>query len=223
MSPETIGWTGDRRLLGPESPVRREYEAAAGNLLPADGGSRTVVVTAPEPGAGRSSVCLGIGAALAGMGRRAAIIDCNLRRPHLHQVLGEPNFVGLVSGLESGKPLEGYGREVIPGLLVLPTGPIPSDPVSCLGSERFVEAVRELESGRDVVLLDAPVAGEMSGFRSLAGSFDGALLVLRGSLTPRKAAREAVETLLGAGVNLLGVVLNGYTSEIGEHVGEMAR
>lgn len=214
---------GSEWLLAPDSPVRSNYEAAAANLLPSEGDSRTVVVTAPEPGAGRSSVCLGIGAALAGMGRRAAVIDCNLRRPHLHRALGEPNFVGLVSGLESGKPLEDYGREVVPGLLLVPTGPIPSDPASWLGSRRFVEAVRELESERDVVLLDAPVAGEMSGVRGFAGSFDGALLVLHGSRTPRKIAREAVETLLGAGVTLLGVVLNSYMTENDEYAGELAR
>lgn len=223
MSPEIISGAGDRWLLDPDSPVRRHYESLANNLLSLQGRPRTIVVTAPESGAGRSSVCLGVGAALARMGCRAAVVDCNLRRPHLHQVLGEPNFVGLVSGLDAGKPLEGYGREVVPGLLLLPTGPIPLDPDSCLDSEQFVEAVRELESTREVVLLDAPVVGEMKICQSLIGGFDGSLLVLHGSRTPRKAAREAVNVLLGAGAKVLGVVLNGYATETGEQAEGMIR
>ena len=119
-------------LLDPDSPVRRHYEELAGNLL-SMGGTGSVVVTSPEPDTGRTSICLGLGAALAGMGRRAAVVDCNLENSQLHRMLGEPNFVGLTSGLDESNSLEHFGYEVIPGLLVVPTGPILSDPASLLG------------------------------------------------------------------------------------------
>ena len=137
--------------------MRRHYENLANNLLSLGGGIRSVVVTSPEPGAGCTSVCIGLGAALAGMGRRAAVVDCNLENPCVHRMLGEPNFVGLTSGLKGDKALEHYGHEAVPGLLVVPTGPIPSDP-ALLEIGKFVEVVRGLEDGRDVVILDAPVA-----------------------------------------------------------------
>src|SRR3712207_8691843 len=73
-------------------------------------------------------------------------------------MLGEPNFVGLTSGLKGHRSLEQYGHEVLPGLLIVPTGPVPSDP-ALLENERFVEIVRGLEAGRDAVVLDAPGAG----------------------------------------------------------------
>jgi Mrp family chromosome partitioning ATPase len=57
---------------------------------------------------------VGLGAALAGMGRRAAVVDCNLDNPHLHRMLGESNFVGLTSGLDGGKSLEHFGYEASP-------------------------------------------------------------------------------------------------------------
>jgi protein-tyrosine kinase len=71
-------------LLDPDSPVRRHYEELAGNLL-SMGGTGSVVVTSPEPDTGRTSICLGLGAALAGMGRRAAVVDCNLENAKLHR------------------------------------------------------------------------------------------------------------------------------------------
>jgi protein-tyrosine kinase len=202
-----ISDAGARGLLDPDSPVRRHYEDLAGNLLKLGTGS--VVVTSPEPGAGRTSVCLGLGAALAGMGKRAAIVDCNLENPHLHRILGEPNFVGLTSSLDGSKTLEHFGYEVIPGLLVVPTGPVLADPASRLEEEGVVEAVRGLEKSRDLVLLDAPVAERVLRSQNLSGGFGGVLLVVHASRTPKSVARETTDDLSEAGVNLLGVVLNG--------------
>ena len=199
-----------RGLLDSDSPVRSHYEDLAVRLLSIEG-TGSVVVTSPDPGAGRTSVCLGLGAALAGMGRRAAVVDCNLENAQLHKMLGEPNFVGLTSGLDDGKTLEHYGYEVIPGLLAVPTGPVLSDPAVLLEDVGVAEAVRGLRESRDLVLLDAPVVGGVLRSPGLLGGFDGVLLVVHASRTPRAVAREATDDLLAAGVNLLGVVLNGYS------------
>jgi protein-tyrosine kinase len=209
----SLGATKDaaaaRRLLDPSSPVRRHYEDLAKSLLSAGEGIRSIVVTSPEPGAGRTSVCLGLGGALSGMGHRCAVIDCNLENPQLHRVLGEPNFVGLTSDLDGERTLEHYGHEVVPGLLIVPTGPVPSDPAARLEIAKFVEAVRDLEKSRDLVILDAPVARRVLESPTLSGGFDGVLLVIHASRTSKSVARETTDDLLGAGINLLGVVLNG--------------
>ena len=201
-----------RRLLDPDSPLRTPFEELAVNLLALRGSPKTVVVTSPEPGAGCTSVCLGLGAALAAGGHRTALVDCNLEDPQLHRMLGESNFVGLTSGMESGKPLERYGKEVVPGLLVIPTGPVPSDATARRESEAFPTVVRNLAENRDFVLLDAPVAGEVLASRALSEGFDGVLLVVHATRTPKSVARSVTDDLLGAGVDLLGVVLNGQRS-----------
>ena len=208
MSLEAVSGSGARSLLDPESPVRPHYERLAGRLLSLEG-IRSVVITSSEPGAGRTSVCVGLAAAVAGMGRRAAVVDCNLRDPQLHRVLGEPNFVGLTSGLEGDKPLEHYGHEVASGLLVVSSGLVPPDPTRRLEHERLVGAVRSLEEGRDLVVIDGPVAGGVISSPNLSGGFDGVLLVVHASRTPKNLARETTDDLLEAGTNLLGVVLNG--------------
>jgi Mrp family chromosome partitioning ATPase len=208
MSLGAVSDAGARGLLDPDSPVRHHYEELAGNLLGMEG-TGSVVVTSPEPGTGRTSVCLGLGAAVAGMGRRAAIVDCNLDGSQLHRTLGEPNFVGLTSGLDESKPLEHFGYEVIPGLLVVTTGPILSDPALLLEDEGVKKAVRGLQKSRDLVLLDAPVAARVLRSSNLLGGFDGVLLVVHASRTSKSVARETTDDLLEAGANLLGVVLNG--------------
>ena len=208
MSLGALSGSGAGELLNPGSPVRRHYEDLANNLLSLEG-IGTVVVTSPEPGVGCTSVCVGLGAALAGMGRRAAVVDCNLDNPHLHKMLGESNFVGLTNGLDGGKSLEHYGHEAVPGLLIVPTGPVPPDPASRLEGQGMVDAVRGLKENRDLILLDAPVAGRILRSPTFSGGFDGVLLVVHASRTPKSLARETTDDLIDSGVNLLGVVLNG--------------
>lgn len=200
-------------LLDPGSPIRPYYEELGKNLLSVGERVKTIVVTSPEPGAGCTSVCIGLGAALAGMGHRVAVVDCNLANPQLHRMLGEPNFVGLTSGLRGDRSLEHFGHELAPGILVVSTGPVPSDP-ALLESRRFVEVVRDLEAGRDAVILDAPVAASVLRSSSLSRSFDGVLLVVHASRTSKSTARATTDDLLDAGINLLGVVLNGSSEEV---------
>ena len=192
--------------------MRRHYEELAGNLLSLGEDVKSVVVTSPEPGAGCTSLCLGLGAALAGMGRKAAVVDCNLENPNLHRMLGEPNFVGLTSGLRGERTLDHYGHDAVPGLLVIPTGPVPTDSAA-LERGRFVELVRGLEAGREAVILDAPVARNVLRSRNLSKGFDGVLLVVHASRTSKSTARATTDDLLDAGINLLGVVLNGSSRQ----------
>ncbi|WP_053057691.1 CpsD/CapB family tyrosine-protein kinase [Rubrobacter aplysinae] len=197
------------RLLDPLG-YGAHYAELAGNLRSLAGPPRSVVVTGAGEGVGCSSVCLGLGGALAGMGLRAAVLDCDLQRPRLHKMLGEPNFTGLTTALESDAEPAECGHEPVPGLLVLPTGPIPESPVQSLedmGLTRMVGGLREVH---DVVLLDAPSYGGVRSSPVLSGGFDGVLLVVHSTRTGRKAAREAAESLEEAGAELLGVVLNGH-------------
>ena len=206
--PEEAVWALERGA-SPDGPFRELAENLLLSLPGGPGGS--VVVTSPEPGAGRTSVCLGLGAALAGGsdGRRVAVLDCNLDRPRLHQLFAKPNFTGLTNAIGNGKSPGVYGFEAAPGLTVVPTGPVLPDAEAKMKSSGLVEAVRAMREEADVVLLDGPVAREVLDSPVLSGGFDGVLLVIHATRTPKSDARGATDDLLDAGVNLLGVVLNG--------------
>ena len=202
-----------RRLLDASSEVGRSFATLVENLDALGRPAKSVVVTGPEAGVGRTTVCLGLGAALAAAGRKVAVLDCNLDRPHLHRPFGRPNFSGLTSALEGDSSLENHGFEVAPNLRIVPTGPVlPGLPGSWIlpNSPKLVGAVRNLGESRDVVLLDAPVASEVLGAPTFWGSFDGVLLVVHATRTPKGVARGFTDALLDARINLFGVVLNGH-------------
>ncbi len=211
MNPKTnVADARIRRLLAPESEVGRSFAALAENLDALGRPIGSVVVTGPEPGAGRTTVCLGLGTALAAVGKKVAIVDCNLDRPHLHRWFDRPNFTGLTSALEGGGGLESYGFEAAPNVRVVPTGPVLPGSRTLANSPKLVEAVRASGEKSDVILLDAPVAREVLAAPNLWGSFDGVLLVVHATRTPKGVARGFTDALLDARVNLLGVVLNGH-------------
>jgi protein-tyrosine kinase len=160
-------------LCAPNSEVGRSFAALAENLGSLRRPTGSVVVTGPESGVGRTTVCLGLGAALAAAGKMVAIVDCNLDRPRLHRLFNRPNFTGLTSALEGDGSLYDYGFDAAPNLRIIPTGPVLPGPWGLAGSSEFVGAVRTLQEDRDVVLLDAPVAGEVLAARTLWGSFEG--------------------------------------------------
>ena len=198
------------RLLSSDSEIRGSFAALAKNLGSLGRPTGSVVVTGPEAGVGRTTVCLGLGAALAVAGKKVAVVDCNLDRPQLHRWFGRPNFTGLTSALEGGGNLEDYGFDAAPNLRIIPTGPVLPGPWGLAGSPKLAGSVRGLQEDRDVVLLDAPLAGEVLVARALWGSFDGVLLVVHASRTPKGVARGFADALLDARMELFGVVLNGH-------------
>ena len=199
--------TGVRELLDPASPVRstmRRWPATCWGWRGRVSSSSRALTPAPA-----HERLPRLGAAVAGMGRRAAVVDCNLENSQLHRMIGEPNFVGLTSGLEDSKTLEHHGYEVVPGLLVVPTGPILSDPASILENEGVLKAVRY------------PQEEQGPGAARRAGGAGGATVpqpirrlrrgLARGprSRTPQGRRPRGGRRPAGGGVNLLGVVLNG--------------
>ena len=201
------------QLLDPGSELGRSFATLVENLDALGRPAKSVVVTGPEPGVGRTTVCLGLGAALAAVGKKVTVVDCNLDKPHLHRPFGRPNFTGLTSALEGSGSLENYGFEAAPNLRVVPTGPVlPGLPGSWVlpNSPKLVEVIRDLGGSRDVVLLDAPVASEVLDAPNFWGSFDGVLLVVHATRTPKGVARGFTDALLDARINLFGVVLNGH-------------
>lgn len=191
----------DSRLWG-------SFDGLAENLLSSGELPGRLLLTAAGRGDGCSTLCLGLGHALARRGCATVVVDCDLGHPGLHLILEENNFRGLTGYVESEKPPEHYGFEPEPGLLVLPTGPIPTEPAATLGSGQLIEAVRSLSQGREVVLLDTPPVGELAHSPEFVASADGALLIVNAGIRGKREARDAAAELRRHG-RLSGVVLNG--------------
>jgi capsular exopolysaccharide synthesis family protein len=177
---------------------------------------RTILVTSPVAGAGKSTTAANLASALAQDGSKVVLVSADLRRPSVHKIFGLSNSKGLVNVLDPSFPLiEALQEPGIPNLRLLATGGLPPNPTEILSSPRFAQVVSELEKVSDYVILDAPPVLGLGDSSALASKVDGILLVVRTGGVTKRELSHAVDQLRKAGGNIGGVVLNAVEAEEG--------
>lgn len=187
---------------------------------------KTVMVTSLHQEDGATSVATNCAISFAQLGAGdVLVVDANMRHPNLHTLLGVPGAPGLSDLLTGGAELHdvitpAWHRTVrwsmgerIPGLYVLPAGPVPANPVELLASPRFAEVLTTLGNRFAHVVIDTPPMFGVSDIavsdvRVLAPQVEGVILVLRHGRATRDDGQYAVRMLGSARARVLGVVLN---------------
>jgi capsular exopolysaccharide synthesis family protein len=144
-------------------------------------------------------------------GRRALLIDADLRAPRLHLMLGTTSDPGLSDYL-LGKSDEFsiMQRGPLENLFFIPSGTGAADPAELIGNGRLKMLLQRVEPLFDWIIIDSPPAVPVSDASVLAKACDGVLMVVRSNSTPVDLARKARQEFPDEA--LVGMVLNG-TSE----------
>jgi len=176
-------------------------------------GISTILISSPSAHEGKTSTTANLGIAMSQAGRRTVIVSGDLRRPQVESAFGAQSETGLSSWLlgdthDIGQALLQHPQ--IPGLYLLPSGPIPSNPAELLTSPRLGELFALLESMVDTVLVDSPPILPVADAVILASHVESVVLVLDASKTARSAAVHAKELIERVGASLLGCVLNAF-------------
>jgi len=208
-------------VADPRSPVSEAYRTLRTNLdfSSLDKPIKTMLVTSAGPEEGKSTVLANLAVTTAQAGRKVILVDCDLRRPTLHNIFNLKNDVGLTTmvvddaAMES-PPLQDTGVE---GLQLVSSGPLPPNPSELLGSRRMEEIIAALLERADVVLFDAPPVVAVTDAAVLATKVDGVLLVINAGGTKRDYARTAKARLEKVNANLLGAVLNNVRFDVSLH------
>jgi capsular exopolysaccharide synthesis family protein len=144
-------------------------------------------------------------------------MDANFRRPRLQKVfpktvtesagLSQSEF-GLSSLLMGLCSLEDARRvNVIEGLDIIESGPLPSNPVELLGSYQMQQLMDELRRTYDYVIIDSAPILLVSDAKVLAKLADGTILVFNAGMTRRGAAQRCIMELKDIHAVVIGCVL----------------
>jgi capsular exopolysaccharide synthesis family protein len=171
---------------------------------------RTMLVTSLQQQDGKTSVSTNCAITLAQLGMGdVLLVDADLRHPDLHRILGVPQTPGLSDLLVGGVGVTEVVRPTrIPGLFVIPAGPVPANPSELLYSPRFTQALVAIGERFAHIVIDTPPLLGVSDTLVLAPRVEGVILVLRHGHAARDAAQRAVQMLGSVRARLLGVVLN---------------
>ncbi|MEG4498752.1 polysaccharide biosynthesis tyrosine autokinase [Microcoleus sp. F10-C6] len=200
-------------------------------LLNVDTPINSCVITSCQVADGKSTVAVNLARAAAAMGQQVLLVDADLRRPQVHEMLGLPNWQGLHNAIADDVDVQQLilrsPRDE--NLFVLTSGPVPLDPTKVLSSKKMQHLMAALSSHFDLVIYDtAPLLG-LADANLLAAHTNGLMLVVGLNQTEREALLLAFEDLKMAGIPLLGMVANNdkgsryyYQSYVQDYIQEKA-
>jgi tyrosine-protein kinase len=200
-------------LAAPNGAASEAYRTARTTLLylAKESGIRVVAVTGPGQGEGKTTTTSNLAVTLAQSGKRVIVISGDLRRPTLHRYFGVPMGDGLSDVLLGTVELRQVVQKTqVPGLLVMPSGHVPSNPAELLASPAMDQVIDELSRAADFVLIDTPPALIVSDVLGLAPKVDGLMIVVDASSTPRSALAHLRAQIDRVGGNLIGSILNNF-------------
>ncbi len=202
-------------IKNPLSPVAESYRLIRSGLLlsSAEHPPKSMLVTSMNPKEGKSSTTANIARILAQSGSRVLVIDCDLRRPRMHEIFGVDRTVGL-SSLLTGATSENVVQKVLEeDIFCLPSGPLPPAPAELLGSAKMKELMKKLAEKFDFILLDSPPVQSVTDSLVLSQYVDGTIVVVRASKTTNEEMESGMKKLHDVKTRFLGFVLNGMKSQ----------
>ncbi|MGH9189570.1 MAG: polysaccharide biosynthesis tyrosine autokinase [Acidimicrobiales bacterium] len=199
-------------LVAPDSPVAEAYRTMRTSVqfLALDDSLGSIQITSPSAGEGKTTTLANLAVVMARAGAKVVVIDCDLRRPRLHEVFGVPNDIGFTSVFQGQVPLSG-ALQAIPGernLRILPSGPLPPNPSELLGSRRTAGILASLKAQGALVLLDCPPIMPVTDAAALSAWVDTTIVVAAYGSTTKRQLQRAIELLRQVDAPLVGTVLN---------------
>jgi capsular exopolysaccharide synthesis family protein len=210
-------------MTDPTSPAAESYRSLRTSLQFArqERQLRSVVVTSPGAGDGKTSTLANLGVVFAQAGDRVLLVSGDLRRPRIAEFFGLDENVGLTSVLLGEHTLE-QALQPAPGvdrLTLLPSGPVPPNPAELLNSSQVQGIFARLRDHYDLVLIDSPPVLPVTDAAILSRCADATLMLAAAGQTRRGDLHRAVEKLDQSGTTILGVVLNKVTKQTGRGYG----
>ncbi len=190
------------------------------NLALKPGQSSVLVMFSAGPAEGKSTTICRLAHIMGAYGERVLLVDGDLRRPAQHRLANCPRSPGLSDVLAGKCEVEDAIRKsVAPGLDLLTSGGMPGFTLSLLYANRLRELLASLRGRYDRILVDSPPVIGVSDASLLAGSADGAILLIQHRRNPASMVLRAQQTIVGLKTPIIGAVLTQVPKGSGEDYG----
>lgn len=178
---------------------------------------KSLMVTSATPGEGKSTVAVHLALVHAQQEHKTLLVDCDLRRPSIDRKLGLQSVTGLSAVVLNGVPWRKAVTAVpgAPNLFALPTGSASRRAADLIGKV-LPQILEEAAAEYDLVIVDAPPALGFPEPLQMATAVDGVAVIALAGQTNRKALASVVATLQRLRANVVGVVLNEITKDVGD-------
>lgn len=201
-----------------EFTATEQYKLLRTNLsfaLPENEGCNIIGVTSSMRGEGKSTTAINLAYVLAESGKRVLLVDGDLRIPTVAKKLKVDIPFGLTDLLrrESKLDIEVLKSPFHEKWYIMPSGMLPPNPSELLGSKRMGDALKELSTYFDYIVVDLPPVNIVSDALAISKYITGMIVVIRQEYTEKKELATCFRQLRLSNVNVLGCVMNETRSD----------
>lgn len=174
---------------------------------------KAILLTSSVPSEGKTTISVNIAGSLAQTDKKVLILDCDLRKPRIHNILENDRYPGLSDYLFSNASLEDITRKTdLENLSFISSGTIPPNPSELLASKQMKDFLLKMRSIYDYIIIDSPPYISVTDAEILFRITDGTILVLKAGNTPADAFYRTCDKLSRLDShNFLGVVFNNFS------------
>lgn len=199
----------------PRSPVTDAYRMLRTNLYYSnvDDSICTIAITSPNKGEGKTTTGVNLAFTIAKDGHKVLVVDCDLRKPRVHQYFSLENKKGLTNILVEEAALEDTINvlDVEENIHIITSGPLPPNPAEVLGSKKMRCFVSKMQDYYDYIIFDTPPVGQVTDAAIIGVYVDGVLLAIASGQTEMHSAKRALGLLDKVGAKVMGAVLTKAT------------
>jgi Mrp family chromosome partitioning ATPase len=171
---------------------------------------KSILITSPLPGDGKSTIALNLATVLSENGNvPVLLLEADVYRPTLVKRLGLKPWAGLTECYRRGEDPMLAMRRINPlGFYLLPAGQPVEDGVNLLQSNFTSQLLSSLSSSAfKWILIDSTPTTPTAEVLALREKTDATLLVVRAGKTPQEVIEESVLSL--GRDHIVGIILNG--------------
>lgn len=208
-------------LEQPKSPLAESFRALRANIdfmLGKNVQNAVITVTSSISGEGKSFCSANLGAIFALTGKKVLVVGMDLRKPQTHTEFNIENSMGLSNILIGSGNLENTITESrLPGLFVIPSGPIPPNPAELLQSKEMGCFLQDARSLFDLIILDTPPLALVADTLLVTEASDLNLFIVRQGYSKKESLRFINHLVETGRINKTGLmvndvkILNGYS------------
>ena len=169
---------------------------------------KSIVVTSPLPGEGKSTTASNLALAFSQGGKKVLLLDCDMRKPTLHKKFKISNINGLSDILVGDKVLKDVAKKYNSNLTILTGGKIPPNPSEMLESKIMENFIEEMKNYYDYIIIDTAPINIVTDAKNLAAVADGVVLVVKARSTKRNDIIQSIESINKVNGKIIGTVLN---------------
>jgi capsular exopolysaccharide synthesis family protein len=210
MAKSKIDRSIDTEALGFQ--IRESYKTARTNIAYSiiKKGCKKIAFTSSAKGEGKTVTAMNVASALAQqVDTKVLVIECDLRRPHVHSALKLAPTPGLTNYLND----ECTSEEIIQStklsnMHAVCYGAVPPNPSELLASEAMADFIKMVEKDYDYIIFDTPPIGVVIDAVPIIKASDGVVVVVKNNSTTYPQLNKTLETLERSGGKTLGIIIN---------------